>query len=250
MFLAGMVAARPLNPGMADRPRIVIASPHVAECEFLADWLAADGFEPVKRSSPRAAVDEIQANAFDLLVADFAFAFRDGLYAASRPRNPKTPTVVIGESDPAAQAQAEGRGAMYLERPVGRAMLVCTVSMAIMDGRPVRCSTRKAVNRVDAVVDGVPSYIIDVSNEGLRLEISSNRRSSPPLYLSVHVPMIGVGLMVQRRWTSTRPGNPRTDVAWCGGVLARNQPKAEQAWRALVDMVPADGSRLRPGPRC
>ena len=234
---------------MAGRPRIIIASPHAAECEFLADWLAADGFEPMKTSSPGAAADEIQANAFDLLVADFAFAFRDGLHAASRTRHPQTPTVVIGESGPAAQAQAECRGAMYLERPVGRATLVCAVSMAIMDGRPVRRSMRKAVNRFDAVVNGVPSYIIDVSNEGVRLEISSDRRSSLPPYLSVRVPMIGVGLMVQRIWTSTR-GNARTDVTWCGGALSRNQPKAEQAWRAFVDMVPADGSRLRPAPRC
>jgi hypothetical protein len=33
---------------MGSRPRIVIASPQPGECEALSDWLAADGFEPVR----------------------------------------------------------------------------------------------------------------------------------------------------------------------------------------------------------
>lgn len=230
---------------MADRPLIVIASPHAAERESLADWLAADGFEPVLRSSSAAAADEVQANAFDLLVADFAFAFQGGLYAANRARNPKTPTLVIGESNPASQALTEGVGTMYLERPVGRAMLTCAVSMAIMDGRPVRRSARKAVSGIAAVVDGVPSCIIDVSKEGLRLEMPASRRSTPAPYLSVHVPAINVGFIVQRKWATTRPGSAGTDVMWCGATLPSNQPQAEEAWRAFVEKIPAEGPRRR-----
>lgn len=226
---------------MAGRPRIVIASPHVEECDVLADWLAADGFEPVTRSSARAATDEMQTRAFELLIADFAFAFRGGLHTICRRRNPQTPTVVLGESDTAAQTQAESRRAIYLVRPVERAMLVCIVSMGILEGRPVRRSLRKAVNRFHAMVNGVPSYIVDVSNEGLRVEMPRGRHFSLPPYFRVKVPMIGVAVMVQRMWASTPPGNAPTEVMRCGGALAPNQPRAEQTWRAFVDTLPALG---------
>ncbi|MCA1561137.1 MAG: hypothetical protein LC804_13025 [Acidobacteria bacterium] len=226
---------------MASRPRIVIASPHPAECEILADWLASDGFEPVQVSTVVAAAGEMQSRAFDILISDFAFAFRDGLQALgrSRTRNPQAPVIVLGDASALARAHAERRQAMYLERPVEHAALVCLVSMAIIDGRPARRSLRKAVSRLEAVVDGAPSYIIDVSNEGLRLEIPRDGRLSSKRHFIMRVPIIGVALVVQRKWTSSRPA--RQDVAWCGGALEGNPPHAEQGWRALVDALPAVG---------
>ena len=239
-----------LGPIMTTRPRILVASPHLAECEALADWMCSEGFDLVRTSTSASAADEIQARAFDLLVADFAFAFRDGLHAASRARacNLQTPTVVIGESDPAAQAHAERHRAMYLSRPVERTSLVCTISMAIMEGRPARRSPRKTISRFDALVNGAPSYIVDVSNEGLRLEIPQDRRSSAlPPYFSVWIAMIGVALKAQRIWANAVPGSGRTGMVSCGATLSKNQSGAEQAWCAFVDTVPAhEGSSQSP----
>lgn len=224
---------------MAGRPRIVVASPYLAECETLADWLSSDGFDPIRAATCADAANEFQACKFDLLIADAAFAFRDGLDAAARTqrRNPQTPTVVIGDST-AAQLHADLKGAMYLCRPVERATLTCTVSMALMEERPIRRSLRKPVNRIPAVVDGVASHIIDVSAEGLRLEIPRDRRSSLPPYFNVRVPLIGVSLMVQRMWGIAQPGQATTGVAWYGGALSRNSVKAEAAWYRFVDTIP------------
>jgi hypothetical protein len=220
---------------MASRPRILIASPHAAETTVVADWLASEGFEPVRVSSLLR----------DLLVADFAFLFRQNVevIGAARARNPKTPIIVIGEPDAASESQAVRRGAMYLPRPVDRASLVCTVGMAMMESRPVRRSIRKPVSRFDAVVEGIPSHIIDVSNEGLRLEIPRGRKSAPPPFFNVHVPMIGVALIVRRMWTASLPDSAR-DAAWYGGELSRNPPRAERAWRAFVDAIPGGSAVL------
>jgi hypothetical protein len=228
---------------MVNRPRIVIASPHSLECETLADWLVAEGFEPIRRQSARATAGDIQTRAFDLLIVDAAFAFRDGLHAANRSRNPQTPTIVVGDAPMGGPCGAAGSQVMFLERPVDRAMLVCTVSMAILDARPTRRSVRKAVRRLDAVVNGTPSFIVDISPEGLRLEIPRRRRAVvlPPQF-SVRVPMIGVSLLVQRMWARSSPGDGRQGVMWCGGALAANVPRAERAWLALVDAVPAAGA--------
>lgn len=231
-----------MGPGVAVRPRVIIALPNITECGSFAGWLVSEGFEPVRRSTPRAAAEEMQARSFDLLIADAAFAFRDGLHAAGRRHNPLTPTVVVGDPTAAAQSDAVGRQAMFLARPVERVMLVCTVSMAMMDGRPARRSMRKLVKPLSAVVNGVPSHIVDVSNEGLRLAMPRDRRWVPPPYFSVRVPLIGTAVTVQRMWTRAWPGSGRTEATWCGVELIQNGPLAERAWRGLVDTIPLVGS--------
>jgi CheY-like chemotaxis protein len=226
---------------MTGRPRIVIATPDRAECEVLADWLTADGYEPIRAVNLRAAADEIQSHSFDLLVADHAFAFRGGLHATSRGRtcNPHMPTVIIGESDQAARAVAARHHTMYIERPVERAAFVCMVSMVIMENRPIRRSMRKAVPGLEAMVDGVAFRVLDVSNEGLRLEAPRRHRAVLPPYFNVRVPLIGVALTIQRVWISIPSGFPRTDVASCGGALVDDSQRGSEAWRAFVDALPA-----------
>ena len=224
---------------MANRPRVIIASPDPLESEAVADWLCADGFDSVRRSSPRAAVAEIETCPFDLVIADAVFAFRYGLHVASRIRRPMTPTLVLGTA--VDQSESVNRQVIYLPRPVERTLVVCTVALAIADERPVRCSVRKPVHRFDALVNGVPSYIIDISNEGLRLEVPRDRRRSvPPPYFNVRVPLIGVGVIVRRMWA--RRSDEATPVMWCGAALSQNKAKAALAWLAFVDTFPIAGA--------
>jgi hypothetical protein len=225
---------------MAGRPRIIVATPDPTECEVLAGWLAAEGFEPIKRTTLASAADAVQTENFDLFIADFTFAFRYRLHAVSRRRirDLKTPTVVIGELDVAGRAHAGDRQAMYLSRPVERAALMCLVSMAILDSRPVRRSPRKIIQALGALVNGAPSQIIDLSPEGIRLEIPRDGRPSPPPTFSVRVPIVGVTLTVQRMWARTRPGSALPGALLCGGSVSMDQPGSEEAWRAFVDAIP------------
>jgi CheY-like chemotaxis protein len=224
---------------MSDQPRIVVAMPNPAEAGTLAEWLNAEGFEPVRRATAAAACEEMQARRFDLLVADIAIGSLDKVLAASRARNPQAPCVLVG--DQAALKQIEGRSrAMHLTRPLDRAILVCTVSMAVLDGRPTRRSARKTIPRYATVVNGVPSNLIDVSNEGLRLELPRERQTALPPYFNVRVPLIGVSLTVQRMWVRSWSVGQRP-VLWCGGALAQNRAGAERAWRLFVDTVPGVG---------
>jgi CheY-like chemotaxis protein len=227
---------------MAGRLRVIVATPHGAEREVVADWLASDGLDPVRFSTSADAADDMRVHHFDLLITDFGFGFRDGLDVISRPhrRNPETPAIVIGESV-AAQTQAELRGAMFLARPIDRGTLACTVALAVMDERPVRRSRRKPANRFNAVVEGLASHILDVSNEGLRLEVPNDGRDLSEF--RVDVPLIGVELVVQQMWANARPDVERAGVAWYGGVLARNTSQAEQAWREFVEALPGFGGR-------
>jgi hypothetical protein len=134
------------------------------------------------------------------------------------------------------------RGAMYLARPIDRETLICTIAMALIDERPVRRSPRKVVDRFDALVDGVRSHIIDVSQEGLRLEIPSVRRLSLPPFFSVRVPIVGVSLIVQRMWGVRQS----MAASWYGAALARNSSRAEQAWCDFVEALPRSGGLSQP----
>ncbi len=225
---------------MAVRPRIIVALPNARESATIAEWLGTSQFEPVQRADPRHAAREMHARDFDLLVADATFAIRDGLLATSRQRNPSMPIVVIGNGADANLPDSASRHAMSLSRPLERATLLCTVMMAIMEGRPARRSARKIANRFEAVVNDVPSHIIDASYHGLRLQMSARGMSALPPYFSVRVPMIGVAVMVQRIWARSAPSQA-TPAIWCGAALSANRPATEQRWRGFVDMLPALG---------
>ena len=182
---------------MASRPRILIASPHAGETPMLADWIRSEGFEPVPVQTLSRAAEQIRDHAFDLFMSDFTFAFKSEpqLLALVRGRNAKTPIIAIGENDPIAESQATTRNVTYLTRPLEQTSVTCSVAMAVMETRPTRRSLRKPVNRFDAIVDGVPSHIIDISKEGLRLEIPRSRKSAPPPpHFTVRVPMLARGV--------------------------------------------------------
>jgi DNA-binding response OmpR family regulator len=233
---------------MATRPRVVIASPDRLESGVIADWIGPEGFEPVRRSTVSSAVEEMQARSFDLLIADHAFAFQQGLHAIARGRRPQTPTVVVGDRAAAAQSDAVNQQVMYLSRPIEQALLVCSVSMAVVDGRPVRRSVRKTAHRFNAIVNGVPSYIIDVSNEGLRIELPAGRRSILPPYFNAHVPLVGVAVTVQRMWARTWPGES-TAVMLYGAALTHNPKRAAKAWETFVDTIPVVTACSSPRPQ-
>jgi len=235
---------------MSSHHRIVIATPHAAEREALASWLSSEGFEPVRAATAPAAIEAVRAHPFDSLICDFEFAFTHGVHAAARgrSRNAQTPVIVVGDADAAAQARAENRGASYLPRPVDRVALVCLVSMALSEERPVRRSLRRAVNRFEATADGTPCHLLDVSNEGLRIELPRTRRSLLP-YFDVKVPLIGTTLIVQRVWiAATRVAGTATDAICCGAALVNNNARSERAWRMFVDAIPVratDSLRLQ-----
>jgi AmiR/NasT family two-component response regulator len=219
-------------------PRIIVALPNEIECATIAEWLSSNRFEPVRRTDARSAAREMHARDFDLLVADATFAMRDGLLAVSRKRNPSMPIVVIGDDAEADLRDAASRHAMYLRRPLERATIVCTVMMAIMEGRPTRRSERKIASRFEAIVNDVPSHIIDASYHGLRLQMPAQGMSALPRHFAVRVPLIGVAVTVQRVWARSVPGQ----LISCGAALSANRPAIEQRWRGFVDMLPVLGT--------
>jgi hypothetical protein len=221
---------------------VIVSLPNPSEATAVADWLLTDGFNPIKRSSAQAAADEMILP-FALLIADVSHR---RLLMQSRGRNPLTPTILIGNAATASSGDALGAQTMYLSRPIDRAMFTCFVAMAMLDIRPVRRSIRKPVNRFDAVANGVPTHIVDVSLEGLRLEMARDKRAALPPYFTVRVPLVGVAVTVQRMWTQSAAR--RESSIWYGGALSQNRSAITQAWKTFVDTIPGSSDGLLVNP--
>jgi hypothetical protein len=220
---------------MSERPRVVVALTDRAESTLVADWLASDGFEPVRRPTPVTAIEEMRTRPFDVLIADAANDGRVALRPEGRARRPLTPAILIGNAAPS-RGDTVTNQPIYLTRPIDRAHLRCYVSMAILEGSPIRCSERKLVDPFEAVVNGVPSHIVDVSSEGLRIRLPREKRAALPPYFTVRVPLMGVGVNVRRVWARSSAG--ASPALYYGGSLLPNRPSAIQGWKSLIETIP------------
>jgi hypothetical protein len=209
----------------------------------LAEWLGAEGYEPITRFTVPIAEEAMHGHRFDVLVADALFVFRDGLRPGRAVSNSGTPVVVVGNGEHQLEDTTKIQ-VMYLRRPVDRTTFICYITMAILEARPIRCSVRKPVNRLDVFVNGMPVRLLDVSNEGLRLAMSADRSTSLPVYFNVHIPFVGVSVTAQRKWS--RLAGTNAAETWYGGALSQNRSSTEHAWRKFVDTVP---SFRQPSPR-
>jgi hypothetical protein len=221
---------------MPFRQQVVVAVPDAGEARDLSSWLEAEGFDASRYTSARSAADAILAQPFDLLVADCNFMLTGGVRGFGLARVRETPVVVLGDAAESKACAPLGSQIMFLERPVDPATFICMVTMALMDARAERRSPRTPVRPFEATVNGVRSQIIDVSREGVRLELPKDRRMATPTFV-MRVPLIGVGVAVQRRWVRMPRTDEAVEIMWCGGQLVQNSAAAEQGWRRFIDTL-------------
>jgi len=223
---------------VSERPRIIVALSDRAESAVVSEWLAGDGFEPVRRPTPQTAVEEMRSRPYDVLIADASVNGRPPLRAEGRLRRAGTPAILVGNTAPQ-RGEAVTSQPMYLARPLERTVLNCYINMAILEGSPLRRSERLMVNGLAATVNGVPAHILDVSVEGVRIEMMRERRAALPPYFTVRVPMLGVGVNVRRVWARAASGSPNL---WYGGSLLPNRTSALQGWKSLIETIPSVGT--------
>ena len=224
---------------MSYRPRVAVLCGSTVESRTLAAWLTEEG-------SSQSASRPTQADPTNYSVRARPPRRRCGVCRRRRQRRaarrPLLPIVVLGAPDAAAESHAKTRGAIYLTRPVDRALFGCTIAMAIADTVSVRRSVRTAI-RLSVVVQGVASQIIDVSKEGMRVEIPRRLTVPPPLF-DVVVPMLGVKVNVRRLWTASAQQSEKGPV-WYGGELSGNSRRAEMAWLTLIDALSGPRASLK-----
>ena len=164
-----------------------------------------------------------------------------------RLRRPATPAILVGNHAPQ-RGETVTSQPMYLARPLDRAVLNCYLTMAILEGSPLRNSERKFVNALAATVNGIPAQILDVSIEGVRIEMAREKRAVLPPYFTVSVPIMGVGVNVRRVWARAARGLRRrsgTAARCCPTAPARCKAGSRCSKRSRPPVPPPSSNRLK-----
>ncbi|MCA1584152.1 MAG: hypothetical protein LC791_05055 [Acidobacteria bacterium] len=222
---------------MTHRPRIGVACPAPGERAALAEWLDAGGFEPVGMFNEVSISRELDAEAFEVLIVDEALVASGAVSQAMRARGTRRPLIIISNPPDASPKRKTSLHAMTMTRPVAHEDLLLAVSLALAEGRPARRSPRLQVPLLSSTIDGVASQLVDVSAEGLRLELSEQHRGSVPPFFTVRVPAFNVVIIAKRVWVA-RAATASSGRVWCGATLASGAEYAGGAWRALLEMAP------------
>lgn len=202
----------------------------------LAELLEGAGYDVTPSSVFQDARQRVEEAAFDLLVTDVRLRSFNGLHLVMQCRRavPEMAIMIMtGYDEPLIELEARRYNAGFVRKPVEPVTFLAQVAEALGGVRRERRWPRKRVTggfRVTAA--GHPAAVVDVSYDGLRLEIPAAR--SVPAVFDVEVAAIGLAFEVQPVWSSP----PTGDAALvCGATLLSNDTRAARTWRTIVDRL-------------
>ena len=192
---------------MPSSPRVGVACPRPVERAAIADWLRAAGFEPLILVDACFVASELSGQPPVLVVAD-ASLLTPTFVQAMRKGDPNRPILAIGdEGDPNEKVLAR-KGVSFHVRPLTEPALLLAVALAQAESRTSRRSPRKSLARLATSIEGAPAVLLDVSNEGLRLEVDAGGGAKLSPQFVVHVPVLKMGVPVQRVWVKSAAAGP------------------------------------------
>ena len=216
----------------ANTVKIGVACPLPGERAAFLEWLKETGYEPVPMLTLESVAKDLTSRPIEALIADVSLVPASDLPRVVKMLGPNRPLVLVGA--PKDRIEEVPRDASWIGRPATRDTFLLSVALALAEGRPARRSPRQVVSRLLATVDGVASQVVDVSEEGVRLEIPGQSTATLPPYFILKVPTFGVAAKVKRVWVQPGPGH-----VWCGGIIERPSEKAaKMPWNTFVKTAP------------
>lgn len=218
--------------------KVGVACPIPGERAAFLEWLTLAGYEPVPMLSIDTVGRDLTARPIEALIADVSLVSAADLPRIVKTLGPNRPLVLVGNPENAIEEVP--RDATWIDRPVTRDTFLLSVALALAEGRPARRSPRKIVPRLLSSVDGIASNIVDISLEGVRLEITGGSPVALPPYFTLRVPGFGVAATVKRVWVAM----PAAGSVWCGGIVERKVSTNVTAWSKFVTNAPGTAQIL------
>ena len=217
---------------MSNKTRIGVACPIPGERAAFLEWLSEAGYEPVPMLDLDCMARDLGVRPVEALIADAALVPAVELARVVRILGANRPLILVGAAS--AAPEPVPRDATFVERPVSQDAFLLLVALAFAEGRPARRSPRKFVTNLSSTIDGVPSKVMDVSAEGVRLEVCTGQTALPP-YFTLRVAGFGLAIKVKRVWVAAPPQGS----VWCGGVVEKPLPKSKTAWGSFIEAAPS-----------
>ena len=220
--------------------RIGVACPIPGERAAFIEWLGAAEYEPIPMLSIDTLARDLVTRPIEALIADVQLVPATDLSRLVKILGPNRPLILVGNPDQAIEAVP--KDAAWIDRPMTKDFFLLSIALALAEGRPARRSPRRIVPKLMSTIDGVNSKVVDVSSEGVRLEVTGAAPSALPPYFTLRVPAFGVAAKVKRVWVAM----PAQGSVWCGGIIER--PMAERnavPWTKFLENAPVGGQAIR-----
>ena len=223
---------------MPSNIKIGVACPIPGERAAFLEWLSQAGYEPLPMLTLDSVGRELNSRPIEALIADVSLVSVSDLPRLVRLLGANRPLILVGA--PADAIEDVPLDAAWISRPITRDAFLLSIARALAEGRPARRSPRRLVSRLSSSIDGVSSQVMDVSSEGVRLEISGVAPSVLPPYFTLRVPAFGIATRVKRVWVVT----PSQGSMWCGGIIERPSENAAAAWNKFVTNAPGGAGQI------
>lgn len=200
------------------------------------EWLTQAEYEAVGVLNLDGIGREVDGRPLEAVIADVSLVPAAEFQRIVKMLGANRPLIVVGR--PEERIETVPRDATWIDRPVTRETFLLSVALALAEGRPARRSPRQLVPKLMSSVDGVASKVLDISAEGVRLEVSGATPSVLPPYFTLRVPGFGVQTTVKRVWVAA----PAKGSVWCGGIIERQAHLP--AWQQFLQNAPAGGQKI------
>lgn len=213
--------------------QVGVAVPRREEREAVMAALEHAGMSPESLVDACHVDSEVARRGFGCLVADGGL-LDSGYLASVRKQDPRVPVVALVDAGHTPDASSRA-GVSMLTRPFDAGTLALTVELAYRESRQARNRTRRRTPRVPSRVSGARATIVDISLDGVRLELASDDASKLGVRFRLQVPMVALDVALQRVWVARGRG----DTVECGARLVNPDPSQQMAWQRIMDLSAA-----------
>jgi hypothetical protein len=230
---------------MSSSPRIGVACQGTGERAAFSDWLRAASIEPVLLVDACLVKANVSGLRLTAVIADAGLLTKEFI-AGLRRVDGRLPIIAVGDPGDPAERMLAKREVSFYPRPLDQNTLLLAASLAIAESRPARRSLRRLVPRLPSKIDGTAAYLLDISAEGLRVEVPSDAGTKLGPHFRVQVPFSTVGVTVRRVWVSgDASGDPRR--VQCGASLISSDRRSLDAWEQMLSHSPEGASGTASG---
>ena len=228
---------------MSTKVRVGVACPIAGERAAFTEWLEAAGYDPVPMLDLDSVAVHLTVRPIEALIADARFVPASELPRVVRVLGANRPLLLVGA--PGTGPEAVPRDATWIDRPATKDTFLLLVALAFAEGRPARRSPRKFVPKMLATIDGIAAKVMDVSAEGVRLEVCEVQTAALPPYFTLRVPGFGLSIKVKRVWVA----QPANGAMSCGGIVDKPLPKIKHSWNTFIEAAPSTAMIIHSEPR-
>ena len=180
--LADDATGRDETPNMLNTPDVLVVDDSLDRPD-ITGALKAGGYRVTSAATFEQATEIMARDPPDVLVTELRLGAFNGLHLIIRSRAHKLNTVAVihtAHPDPVLEAEALRLNADYFKRPVDTPTLLAVIAQRLGHRPERRASSRRQINEpFHVTVEGSPAEIVDISDEGFRIEMRGQEIHSP-----------------------------------------------------------------------